>query len=307
MPTFFVKGDLFADPGQGEDKHAFAFAAPTTGTLDAGVAVAFAKRYPGLLQALKARAVQGELAMGEVFTWEKDGTTVFVLALLRKAKPAKVSDVTKALEAMVAKAQAAGVTRIALARLGGGKTDLDPLRVKRVLDDVGGASSVMLVVYQQFIRGVVADLFGAAPPAAPSSAVGGEDDDVDGDAEEGDADEMGGDDGDMEDVLAGYGETGTQARAAPQRTTRRTKAAKKRAVKAGTRIADAGPARGSAKPAAKKAVAKKSVAKKSVAKPAKKSAPPKGGRPGGERSSGGPARGGASRGGPGKKSGPKGR
>lgn len=159
MPTTFVKGDIFEDPGQGGGRRAFAFAASTTGALDAGIGVAFAKRHPGLVQALRDRTKAGELAMSEVFTWQDGDTFVFVLGLLRKTKPAKVSNVTESLTAMLGRAKELEVTRIALPRIGGAKTELDWTRVKRVLTEVGEASPLDLVVYQQFVRGA---------PAAPA-------------------------------------------------------------------------------------------------------------------------------------------
>lgn len=156
MPTTFVKGDIFEDPGQGEGKRAFAFAAGTNGALDLGIAVTFAKRHPELVAAVKERAASGEIPMGDVITWASKDTTIYVLALLRRGKPAKISNVTLALEQMVTQASAAGVTRIAIPRIGGGKTELDWSRVKRVLAEVGDKTSIELVVYQQFIRGVAA-------------------------------------------------------------------------------------------------------------------------------------------------------
>lgn len=167
MPTTFVKGDIFEDPGQGEGTRAFAFAVSTSGALDAGIGVAFAKRHPALATALKERASAGELAMGEVVPWSEGGTHVFALALLRKGKPAKVSNVTQALEDLVAKAQAAGVRRIALPRIGGGKTELDWTRVKRVLGEVGDKTTIELVVYMQFIRGLAAPVAADAEDGEP--------------------------------------------------------------------------------------------------------------------------------------------
>lgn len=167
MPTTFVKGDIFQDPGQGGGRHAFAFAASTNGALDAGVSVAFAKKYPGLAAAVRARAEQsgGEIPMGEVVAYDEGETTVFALSLLRKVKPARISNVTQALEALVAAALPAGITRIALPRIGGGKTDLDWMRVKRVLGEIGDKTVIDLVVYQQFIRNA-----GAAEAAAAGEA-----------------------------------------------------------------------------------------------------------------------------------------
>jgi hypothetical protein len=162
MPTTFVKGDIFEDPGQGGGTRAFAFAASTGGTLDAGIGVAFAKRHPGLAAALADRVKSGELAMGEVFTWKEGQTTVFVLGLLRKVKPAKISNVSESLTKLVERAKELEITRIAVPRIGGAKTDLDWMRVKRVLTEVGEASNVELVVYQQFVRG------GAVAPADAS-------------------------------------------------------------------------------------------------------------------------------------------
>lgn len=147
MPTELVKGDIFED-----EARAFAFPADASGSMDAGIAVAFKKRWPALAEAFAARCEGGKLQVGDVFTWRGDGVVVYALALQKDGNKAKVSWFERAMQAMVEHASKDAVTRVALPRIGGAKVGLDPSRVKRVLTDVGGATTVHLVVYEQFVR-----------------------------------------------------------------------------------------------------------------------------------------------------------
>lgn len=147
MPIELVKGDLFEDKAR-----AFAFPADASGSMDAGISVAFKKRWPALAEAFAARCAGGKLEVGDLFVWRGDGAVVYALALQRDGKKAKVSWLERALAALVAQAAKDGVARVALPRIGGAKVGLDPARVKRVLGEIGGTSGVELVVYEQFVR-----------------------------------------------------------------------------------------------------------------------------------------------------------
>lgn len=143
MPTELVKGDLFEDTTK-----AFAFAADCEGTMNAGVAVAFKKRWPAFAEAF----AKAKLEPGDVFSWREGDVAVYALGLQRGGKKPKVSTLERALRAMVDRAVADGVTRIALPRIGGGKSGLDWTRVKRVLEELGGTTTLTIACYEQFIR-----------------------------------------------------------------------------------------------------------------------------------------------------------
>jgi O-acetyl-ADP-ribose deacetylase (regulator of RNase III) len=155
MPTTFVKGDLFEDAKDVPPPRAFAFAADCSGAMDRGVAVAFKKRWPAFAEAYRAHAEGGKMQVGDVFMWRdagEKGDVVYALGIQQGDKKPKVSALTRALEAMVARAAGDGVSRIALPRIAAGKGGIDPVRVKRVLAEVGEGSPVALVVFEQFIR-----------------------------------------------------------------------------------------------------------------------------------------------------------
>jgi O-acetyl-ADP-ribose deacetylase (regulator of RNase III) len=154
MPTTFVKGDLFEDAKNVPPPRAFAFAADCSGAMDKGIAVAFKKRWPALAEAYRARAEGAKMHVGDVFMW-RDGTgdvVVYALGIQQGEKKPKVSTLTRALEAMIARAAGDGVSRIALPRIGAGKGGIDRVRVKRVLTEVGERSTISLVVFEQFVR-----------------------------------------------------------------------------------------------------------------------------------------------------------
>ena len=154
MPTTFVKGDIFEDTTAEGARRAFAFAADCSGAMDRGVAVAFRKRWPALAEALAARAAGGKMQLGDVFTWRDGDVVVYALGVHQGEKKPKVSHLERALAAMLAEAAADGVSRVALPRVGAGKGGLDWARAKRVLVELGEASPVSLVVFEQFVRAV---------------------------------------------------------------------------------------------------------------------------------------------------------
>lgn len=149
MPTIFTKGDLF----HAEGARAYAHGCNCAGTMDAGVSVAFKKRWPALFEAYAARCAERKLKLGDVFTWTSGGDTVFCLAIQETAaKKATLPALERALTTTVELAAAAKIGAVALPRLGAGSAALDGLRVKHMLEKIGAGTGVTLLVFEQFIR-----------------------------------------------------------------------------------------------------------------------------------------------------------
>jgi O-acetyl-ADP-ribose deacetylase (regulator of RNase III) len=149
VPTIFTKGDLLNTDGV----RAYAHGCNCAGTMDAGVSVAFKKRWPAMLEAYAQRCAERKIKLGDVFAWREGKDTVYCLAIQEThAKKATLPALEQSLQAMVELAIKAKIDRIALPRLGAGTAALDPLRVKRVLTEVGAATDVTLLVFEQFVR-----------------------------------------------------------------------------------------------------------------------------------------------------------
>ena len=77
MATTFVKGDIFDTTGI----RTYAMGGNVAGTMDAGIAIAFKKRWPKMYEAYKERCAKNGLQLGDVFEWADGDETVYVLAL----------------------------------------------------------------------------------------------------------------------------------------------------------------------------------------------------------------------------------
>jgi O-acetyl-ADP-ribose deacetylase (regulator of RNase III) len=149
VPTLFTKGDLLHTDGV----HAYAHGCNCAGTMDAGVSVAFKKRWPRMLEAYARRCAERKPQLGEVFAWSDGTDTVYCLAIQESdAKKATLPALSRSLKTMVELAAQAGIDRIALPRLGAGSAGLDAPRVKRILEEVGAETTVTLLVFEQFVR-----------------------------------------------------------------------------------------------------------------------------------------------------------
>lgn len=151
MPTIFTKGDLFHSEGI----RAYAHGCNCAGTMDAGVAVAFKKRWPKMFDEYRALCDDGRFRLGDTCVWTDGNETVYCLAIQEhwKAK-AKLPALTKSLTKMVELAANAGIDRVGLPRIGAGLGGLDWARVKNIANEVGKETAVTLVVFEQFVRSV---------------------------------------------------------------------------------------------------------------------------------------------------------
>ena len=149
MPTTFAKGDLFNTPGL----RAYAHGVNCAGAMDAGVAVAFKKRWPRMFAEYAARCADGRFHLGDVFVWSEGDEVVYNLATQEHwKKKAKMPALTRAMKKTVELAALAGVERIGLPRIGAGLGGLDWPRVKSVLAAIGAETTVTLMVFEQFVR-----------------------------------------------------------------------------------------------------------------------------------------------------------
>jgi O-acetyl-ADP-ribose deacetylase (regulator of RNase III) len=149
MPTTFQKGDLFHTEGL----RAYAHGCNCAGTMDAGVAVAFKRRWPRMFEEYVERCKDDRLHLGDVFVWSEGDEVVYNLAIQQhwKAK-SKLAALVRAVGKMTKLAEQAGVARVGMPRLGAGLGGLEWRRVKSVLEEAGAATPVELVVFEQFVR-----------------------------------------------------------------------------------------------------------------------------------------------------------
>jgi len=152
VPTTFTEGDMFADP----DLKAFCFGCTTQGKLDAGIAVAFKKRFTGLEDEYQKRCEDKRISLGDTFLYTSDEGMVFPLALQTHWKSrAKLAALERALARAIELAGQVGVGRIGVPRIGTGLGGLEWLRVKSVLTKLGATTAIELVVFEKFVRGKV--------------------------------------------------------------------------------------------------------------------------------------------------------
>lgn len=149
MPVVFTKGDIFSTEGL----TAYGHGCNCAGGMDAGIALTFKKRWPRMHDEYVARCADKRFGLGDVFVWSEGGVTVYNLATQEHwRKKAQYPALVKSLRKMVELATNAGITRIGLPRIGAGLGGLDWPRVKRILGEVGGETTVTLEVFEQFIR-----------------------------------------------------------------------------------------------------------------------------------------------------------
>ncbi len=122
MPIEFVTGDLFKNRFNAE---AFAQGCNCKGSMGAGIAVGFKDCYPEMFEAYRRRckATPREFNPGDVFFWREEGQPgVFNLATQEDywRSRATYPVIEETLAKMRAEADAAGITRIAMPRIGAG-------------------------------------------------------------------------------------------------------------------------------------------------------------------------------------------
>lgn len=152
MPANFVKGDILDEASGAEGPRALAFAADCAGTMDNGIAVALRNKWTALAEAFAAHAAGGKMQLGDVFEWRDGDLRVYALGVQKGGAKPKISSIERSLRAAMERAAAAGIPRVLVPRIGGGKTGLDWTRVKRVIEQVASEKPIDVVVFEQFVR-----------------------------------------------------------------------------------------------------------------------------------------------------------
>lgn len=146
MPVEYRTGDLFSS-----DADAFAHGCNCKGTMGAGIAVQFRRRYPEMFQEYQRRCRAGLFCLRNIYTYEAlDGKVIYNLATqIYPGADATIEAVGSCLRSMVAQPTKMNqdINSIALPRIGCGLGGLNWLDVKTVIEEVGSQTSIHLIVY----------------------------------------------------------------------------------------------------------------------------------------------------------------
>lgn len=134
MVIFIKEGDIFALEGI----HSYAHGCNCLGGMDAGIAVEFRRRYPGMYAQYKALCAEGRFQPGDVFDYPAGAGHVYNLATQYSWKPeARLDYIAASLQRMCELATADGVGQIALPAIGAGLGGLDWKEVRLIVEQVG--------------------------------------------------------------------------------------------------------------------------------------------------------------------------
>ncbi|MFO0798620.1 MAG: macro domain-containing protein [Gemmataceae bacterium] len=151
MPVEFVSGDVFSNRVGAE---ALAHGCNCAGSMGAGVAVGFRDRYPAMFKEYRRRckATLPTFGLGDVFLWREDGKpAVFNLGTQpRPGRGATYPVVERALRAMRAEADHAGITSIAVPRIAAGYGGLSWKKLRELVLTVFTDWPGTLFVYEEY-------------------------------------------------------------------------------------------------------------------------------------------------------------
>lgn len=152
MPIHMVAGDLFVNRYQAQ---ALAHGCNCQGSMGAGIATTFRTRYPAMYDAYRARcrAEPRQFNLGDAWLWREEGRpAVFNLGTQEHYWRARASyeAIATALASMREQADAAGITTIALPRIGVGYGGLSWPKVRALIEGAFGDWSGTVYVYETF-------------------------------------------------------------------------------------------------------------------------------------------------------------
>ncbi len=153
MPIHYVAGDLFANAYHAE---AFAHGCNCKGSMGAGIAVWFRERYPAMYEEYRQRctATPRQFNPGDVLFWRAEGKpAVFNLATQEDYWRARATYewVEEALTNMRAQADAEGIHRIAMPRIGTGYGGLSWKKLRLIVEKVFADWPGTLYVYEEYV------------------------------------------------------------------------------------------------------------------------------------------------------------
>jgi O-acetyl-ADP-ribose deacetylase (regulator of RNase III) len=154
IPIHFISGDLFVNRFNAQ---ALAHGCNCAGSMGAGIAVEFRDRYPAMFEEFRRRckAKPAEFTLGDVFFWREEGKpAVFNLGTQpRPSFGASYPVVEKALQALRERADAEGVTSIAMPRIAAGYGGLSWKKVRGLIEAAFAGWVGTVYVYEEFKPG----------------------------------------------------------------------------------------------------------------------------------------------------------
>jgi O-acetyl-ADP-ribose deacetylase (regulator of RNase III) len=119
----------------------------TQGSMAGGIAREVKRRWPDCYDEYARLCRDGRFPLGGFHVWEGDGLVVYNLATqVRPGADARLDAIRQSVAAALADAQARGIERLGVPRIGAGIGGLDWTDVRRFLRDVATESPVELVV-----------------------------------------------------------------------------------------------------------------------------------------------------------------
>ena len=141
MSLTAVTGDLF-----GLDLPALGHGCNCAGAMGAGIATEFRRRWPEMYVAYRSLCRSGAFRLGDVFPWDGGDVVVYNLATQPVPGPsATLRAIRKAVGRALADAEARGIARVGVPRIGAGLGGLAWGDVEAALRTAGEASPVELV------------------------------------------------------------------------------------------------------------------------------------------------------------------
>ena len=152
MPTQYVSGDLFDNAHHAQ---ALAHGCNCQGSMGAGVAKTIRARYPQMYEEYRRRckAEPRQFNLGDCWLWKEDGQPwVFNLGTQEGYWRSRASyeAIETALRSMRRRADAEGVTRIAMPRIGVGYGGLSWKKVRAIIEEMLGGWKGTVYVYEEF-------------------------------------------------------------------------------------------------------------------------------------------------------------
>jgi O-acetyl-ADP-ribose deacetylase (regulator of RNase III) len=119
-----------------------------------GIAVEFKRRWPSMYAEYHQLCKQGRFQLGDVFAWSDGAITIFNLATqgsFNGRVRAELGAVEQALAKMLTLAEEKKLAAIGMPRIGAGLGGLPWQEVRAVIQRLGAASPVKLVVFEEFV------------------------------------------------------------------------------------------------------------------------------------------------------------
>jgi O-acetyl-ADP-ribose deacetylase (regulator of RNase III) len=137
-----IVGDLFT-----AELPAIGHGCNTAGSMGAGIAVEFKRRYPEMYREYRRRCASGEFCLGDVFVWPAPDRVIYNLATQPRPGPSATVDAIRAsVIKALSDAQSRGLGQLGVPRLGAGLGGLGWDSVREALRQAGESSPVELVV-----------------------------------------------------------------------------------------------------------------------------------------------------------------